>query len=331
MSGGSNKFSEQVKKGKGGQKKGVKLTDLLADSGADELVSRAKADGRFISLAADSFVPDPNQPRKTFEQERIDELRMSIEGRGQLQPILVGEKLPDGTYPIIAGERRWRAIRESKSVLMVDAVVRSNDSDELALLLMQIDENNQREQIPAVENAMAMKRVVDLCKAAGKGQADAAELMGVSPGQISKHLALLGAPSVVTGLSVHGETQDVEVLYSLAKAAESKPEEVAELIDQWRSGELDQNLRKASQDLATEAKQEKKEAKSKGQGSLKTDEKEEKPGGGAAKPKKASAVRLDQNDGEFVITVEFGNKTLSFKVDAETVVSLKSDIAKNWN
>lgn len=101
MSGKGNKFSEKVKKGKGGKSKGVDITDLLADSDANELVGRAKADGRFISLAAESFVPDPDQPRKTFEQERIDELRNSIEGQGQLQPILVGKQLPDGTYPII--------------------------------------------------------------------------------------------------------------------------------------------------------------------------------------------------------------------------------------
>lgn len=329
----SNKFSQQVNKAKS-QKPKVDITDLLADSGSDELIGRAKADGRYLSLPADAFVPDPNQPRKTFDQERIDELRVSIESNGQLQPILVGDRLPDGKYPIIAGERRWRAIGESETVTEVQAIIRSGDVDELHLLLMQIDENNQREQIPAVENAMAMKRVVDICKAEGNDQAYAAKLLNVSAGQLSKHLALLEAPTVVTGLSVHGETQDVEVLYNLAKAAESKPEEVAELIDQWRSGELDTNLRKASKELAGEAKQAKKEGKA--QAGKGTDS-GEKGGKGAKaedvppKPKKASAVRLGLDNDEFMLTVEIGNKKLSFRVEADAVVSLKGDIDKNWS
>ena len=330
----ANKFSEQVSKGKGGQKPKVDITDLLADSGTDELVGRAKADGRYLSLSADSFVPDPNQPRKTFDKGRIDELRVSIESNGQLQPILVGDRLPDGKYPIIAGERRWRAIAESDVVTEIQAIIRSGDVDELHLLLMQIDENNQREQIPAVENAMAMKRVVDICKAEGNDQASAAKLLNVSPGQLSKHLTLLDAPTIVTGLSVHGETQDVEVLYNLAKAAESKPEEVAELIDQWRSGELDTNLRKASKELAGEAKQAKKEGKTQAGSGTEVGEKggkESKADDVPPKPKKASAVRLGLDNDEFMLTVEIGNKKLNFRVEADAIVSLKSDIDKNWS
>jgi len=319
----SNKFSQQINKAKE-QKPRVDITDLLADSGSDELMGRAKADGRYLSLRADAFVPDLNQPRKTFDKERIDELRVSIESNGQLQPILVGDRLPNGKYPIIAGERRWRAIGESEKVAEVQAIIRSGDADDLHLLLMQIAENNQREQIPAVENAMAMKRVVDICKAEGNDQGYAAKLLNVSPGQLSKHLVLLEAPTVVIGLSVHGETQDIEALYNLAKAAQSKPEEVVELIDRWRSGELDTNLRKASKELAGEAKQAKKEGKARpGKGSKADDM--------PPKPKKASAVRLGLDNGEFMLTVELGNKKLIFRVEADAVVSLKGDIDKNWS
>ncbi|MDZ7923708.1 MAG: hypothetical protein U5M23_06535 [Marinagarivorans sp.] len=125
-----------------------------------------------------------------------------------------------------------------------------------------------------------------------------------------------------------------EVLYNLAKAAQSKPEEVAELIDQWRSGELDTNLRKASKELAGEAKQAKKEGKA--QAGKGTDS-GEKGGKGAKaedvppKPKKASAVRLGLDNDEFMLTVEIGNKKLSFRVEADAVVSLKGDIDKNWS
>ncbi|PCS21198.1 ParB/RepB/Spo0J family partition protein [Candidatus Enterovibrio escicola] len=301
-------------------------TDLL------EMVEKAKTDGRYLSLPADSFLPDPNQPRKTFEH--IDELRSSIESKGQLQPILVGDRLPSGKYPIIAGERRWRAICESSLVSEVQAIIRAGDVDELYLLLMQIDENNQREQIPAVENAMAMKRVVDICKSEGHDRAYAAKMLNVSPSQLSKHLALIYAPIVVTSLSVYGETQDVEVLYNLAKASEIKPTEVAELIDEWRSGELDTNLRKASKEIAVEAKQAKKEGKAqvdKDAESGSKGAKEPRDNDVPPKPKKASAVRLGFDNDVFMLTVEVGNKKLSFRVEAEAVVSLKGDIDKNWS
>lgn len=330
----ANKFSQQVNKGNGGQKPKVDITDLLADSGTDELVSRAKSEGRYLSLPVEAFVPDTNQPRKTFDQERIDGLRVSIESNGQLQPILVGDRLLDGTYPIIAGERRWRAIRDSEKVRVVDAIIRSGDVDELHLLLMQIDENNQREQIPAIENAMAMKRVADICRAEGKDQAYAAKLLNISPGRLSKHLALLDAPSVVTGLSTHNETQDVDVLYNLAKASEGKPEDVAELIDKWRSGELETNLRKASKELAGEAKQAKKKKRGLEEGGFGSSERTGKGVGGDDVPpkhKKASAVRLSLDNDEFMLVVEFGNKKLSFRLDACAVILLKGDIDKNWS
>ncbi|MBO1367269.1 ParB/RepB/Spo0J family partition protein [Vibrio cholerae] len=327
----------KAKKTSGDAERVSSVSELLgADGDADilEMVEKAKTDGRYLSLPVDSFLPDPNQPRKTFDPERIDELRSSIESKGQLQPILVGDRLPNGKYPIIAGERRWRAISESSLVSEVQAIIRAGDVDELYLLLMQIDENNQREQIPAVENAMAMKRVVDICKAEGHDQAYAAKMLNVSPGQLSKHLALIDAPMIVTSLSLYGETQDVEVLYNLAKASEVKPKEVAELIDQWRSGELDTNFRKASKEIAGEAKQVKKESKAqvdKDAESGSKGPKEPRDNNVPPKPKKASAVRLGLDNDVFMLTVEVGNKKLSFRVEAEAVVSLKGDIDKNWS
>lgn len=319
-----NNFSKKLVKSKPQKPKNIEITDLLVDSGTDDIVTRAKVDGRYLSLPATSFVPDPKQPRKTFDQQSIDALRESIEKNGQLQPILVGNRLADGTYPIIAGERRWRAIRDSLSIQEVVAIIRGGNFDELSLLLMQIDENNQREQIPAMENAMAMKRIFDLCKEENKDQIYVAKLLSISPSQLSKHLALLEASSVVSSLSTDGETQDVEALYSLSKAAESKPEEVAELINQWRSGELETSLRKASQELASEAKLDKK--KDKKSSTKRGDNSKEK----LTKLKKASSVRLALDNDKFILVVKVGDKKLSYRVDTQTVVALKGDIAKNW-
>lgn len=329
----SNKFSQQINKSKG-HKSRIDITDLLDDSCTESLISRAKESGRYLCLPVNCFVPDPNQPRKTFDKEALDELLVSIENNGQLQPILVGDCLPNGKYPIITGERRWRAIAESEKVSEVQAIIRSGDVDELHLLLMQIDENNKREQIPAIENAMAMRRVINICKAEGNGQAYAAKLLGISPAQLSKHLVLLGAPESVAGLSLHGETQDVEVLYNLAKASESKPEEVEELIDLWRSGELNSNLRKASKELSSEAKKARNDKKSQ---EVKGTEFGEKCDDGSnpdevpVRLKKASAVHLSLDDNEFILKIEIGNKRLSYRVEADVVISLKGEIDKNWS
>ncbi|KEY91317.1 nucleoid occlusion protein [Candidatus Photodesmus blepharus] len=299
-----------------------KISELLlenCDLDMTKLVKKAKDEGRLLSLSVEKFIPDLNQPRKNFDQESLDRLRISIETNGQLQPILVGNQLPNGQYPIIAGERRWRAICESNLIPEVIAIIRSGNLDKLHFLLIQIDENNQREQIPAIENAMAIKRVVDICRSQGKDQAYSAKLLNISPAKVSKHIALLDAPNAVIGLSIDGESQDVEVLYNLAKAFESKPKEVLKMIDQWRSGKLKTNFRKASKELANKTRRLKKS---------KREQDKSKSENVALKARKASDVYLSINEDEFTLTLEVGNKKLSFIVEANTVASLKNDINK---
>ncbi|WP_027710077.1 ParB/RepB/Spo0J family partition protein [Zooshikella ganghwensis] len=220
----------------------------------DEVVTIAKSEGRYLELSPNQLEPDPNQPRKTFDNQALQELQQSIEARGQLQPILIGEQGDSGKYPIISGERRWRAISNSSTVKTVSAIVRSGASDELLLLLMQIDENNQREQVPAIENAEAMQRVVDICKANGNDQAYAASILGVSKGHLSKYLSLLKAPDSIKQLSLNNETQDVVTLYDLARAYQKDKQAVNELVNQWQAGELTGTLRKASRELAENTK-----------------------------------------------------------------------------
>ncbi|MBU2714052.1 ParB/RepB/Spo0J family partition protein [Zooshikella harenae] len=220
----------------------------------DEVVTIAKSEGRYLELSPDQLEPDPNQPRKTFDEQGLQDLQRSIEARGQLQPILIGEQGDNGKYPIISGERRWRAISNSSIMKTVSAIVRSGASDELLLLLMQIDENNQREQVPAIENAEAMQRVVDICKANGNDQAYAASILGVSKGHLSKYLALLKAPDSIKQLSLNNETQDVVTLYDLTRAYQKDQTAVDSLVNQWKSGELIGTLRKASRELAESSK-----------------------------------------------------------------------------
>ena len=111
-----------------------------------------------------SVFPDPTQPRQTFSDEALTELKESIEENGLLQPILVVEDAKEdgvGKYRIIAGERRWRAAMLSEKILRLQVVIRNDISDELKILLAQIAENVHRENMTIIETAESYKRVLD--------------------------------------------------------------------------------------------------------------------------------------------------------------------------
>lgn len=302
-----NLFSEKLKRNKPKKPSDIDISSLLEDTGTDSIIGKAKEEGRYLELPPSQLEPDPNQPRKTFDTQALSELQKSIEARGQLQPILIGEKGDSGKYPIISGERRWRAISNSSQVQSVSAIIRSGASDELLLLLMQIDENNQREQVPAIENALAMQRVVDICKAGGNDQAYAASVLGLSKGSLSKHLSLLKAPDSIKELSLNNETQDVETLYNLSRVAKKNEKAVSKLVDKWKEGELDTTLRAASKELVEDHSKKKPKAHSTNQ--------------------EAQKVFIENREGQPVLVVTVNNKSVSYDISEEALKELKSSLA----
>ncbi len=108
------------------------------------------------SLTIDSIFPNPNQPRKEFNEDRLEELAMSIRQYGVLEPIVV---TPRGEgYMIIAGERRWRASRIASLEAIPAKIIEADDSliEELALL-----ENIQRQDLNVIEEARGFKSLLD--------------------------------------------------------------------------------------------------------------------------------------------------------------------------
>ncbi|NYZ69497.1 ParB/RepB/Spo0J family partition protein [Endozoicomonas sp. SM1973] len=301
-----NSFSDMLKRNKA-KNTSVDITNLLEDTGTDSIIGKAKEEGRYLELSPDQLEPDPNQPRKTFDNHSLKELQQSIEARGQLQPILIGEKADNGKYPIISGERRWRAINNSEHVTTISAIIRSGASDELLLLLMQIDENNQREQVPAIENALAMQRVVDICKANGNDQTYAASMLGMSKSNLSKHLSLLKAPEDIKLLSLNNETQDVETLYNLSRAVKKDEKAVNKLVDKFRAGELDTTLRSASKELIE-------------------DQNKKKP---KTKPVclEAQKVFIEDREGQPVLVITLKNKSVNYELSEEALKELKASLA----
>lgn len=231
------------------------LNDLLGDESADLLIKDAKENGRFRTVAVDLVYPDPNQPRKNFEENELIELRSSIESLGQLQAVLVRDADVDGKFKLIAGERRWRAISSSGTVKTIDMVIVTTEQlSPFKLLQMQHAENNKHVQLSAFEQAQTMANLVELGKAEGLSQADVARAEQTSPAKLSKLLSLLKAPAVVRQLSEQKETQDVETLYNLAQLGEKNPEKLAEVVDAWRSGDLEGNLRQVSKNALQDEK-----------------------------------------------------------------------------
>lgn len=126
--------------------------------------------------------PLPNQPRKTFNDEALDELAESIKARGLLQPIVVRDPDGDGHYEIIAGERRWRAAQRAQ-LHQVPVIIR--EFDDVTALEIAIIENIQREQLNAWEEGEAYRRLIDehghtqeaLARTVGKSRSHVANLM----------------------------------------------------------------------------------------------------------------------------------------------------------
>lgn len=109
-----------------------------------------------IELSADIIKPNPYQPRKTFKQESLQELAMSITEHGLLQPILVYED--EGDYFLIAGERRLRASKIAKQST-IKAIIADVPKDKLRELA--IIENIQRENLNPIDLAISYKELID--------------------------------------------------------------------------------------------------------------------------------------------------------------------------
>ncbi|MBR0376711.1 MAG: ParB/RepB/Spo0J family partition protein [Firmicutes bacterium] len=134
-------------------------------------------------LAIDSVRPNPDQPRKLFDPEKLEELTASIRQHGVMQPLVVVER--EGGYMIAAGERRWRAA-QAAGLKEVPALVRQLDPRQLAEL--SLIENLQREDLTGLEEAQAFS---DLMNGHGYTQEALAERLGKSRSHVANTLRLL--------------------------------------------------------------------------------------------------------------------------------------------
>jgi ParB family transcriptional regulator, chromosome partitioning protein len=134
------------------------------------------------TLPISSVFPHPNQPRKHFDEDALDELAESIKQHGLMQAIVV--RPMDGNYQIVAGERRWRASQRAGLTTIEAKVMSLSDED---TLILSITENVARREMNTMEEAGAYGELVKL----GRTPSEIAKLFGKTEFMVSWHLELL--------------------------------------------------------------------------------------------------------------------------------------------
>jgi ParB family transcriptional regulator, chromosome partitioning protein len=160
---------------------------------AGEMMKADRASIEVRRLPVDQIELDPGQPRKTYDEEAIEERAESLKSVGQLQPARVYWHPPAQKYRLVFGHLRWLGAQKAE-LPTLDCVVVDAPVDEVELRIAQLSENTSRTDMPPLETAVAFSEV--LLKA-GRDAKWLAERLGISKGTVSKALALLKLPQQV--------------------------------------------------------------------------------------------------------------------------------------
>ena len=201
---------------KGGLGKG--LDALFADSNA-----LFTDDAPTQTLKLTEIEPNPNQPRKLFDEDKLMELSASISEHGLIQPILVSP-LSNGRYQLVAGERRWRASRIAGLVEVPVIVKQLSEKEKKEIALI---ENLQREDLNPIETAYGIQALIEEY---GLTQDQAAERVGCSRPAIANSLRLINLPDEVKELTRKGKISAGHARALLAFKDEKKMIEAANFI-----------------------------------------------------------------------------------------------------
>ena len=167
------------------------LSALMADVSIDvdpQVPDRPRRPDLLVPV--EKLVPNPNQPRRDFRAEALQELAASIRVKGVIQPLIV-RGLEDGRYEIVAGERRWRAAQLAQ---LHELPVIIRDFTDSEVIEVAIIENIQRADLNAIEEALAFRQLMDRF---GHTQEKLAEALSKSRSHIANLLRLLSLPEEV--------------------------------------------------------------------------------------------------------------------------------------
>jgi ParB family chromosome partitioning protein len=224
------------------------LDDIGTGRGLDALIdttSEVKTEGssNLNEVEISLIDPNPNQPRREFDQDALQELANSIRELGIIQPITLRKVA--NRYQIIAGERRWRASQLAGLQKIPAYIV---DVEDQGVMEMALVENIQREDLNAIEIALAYQH---LAEAAGMTQAKISERVGKSRAAVTNYLRLLKLPAQVQMalknheiemgharalLSIDSPTQQIK-LFREVQQQQLSVRKVEELVQALKSGD----------------------------------------------------------------------------------------------
>ena len=232
------------------------LDDIGNGRGLDALIDTSDVNTQGSSnlneIAIAQIEPNPDQPRREFDPEALQELAESIKAMGIIAPITL-RKVSDDRYQIIAGERRWRA-SQIAGLTTIPAYIRTVEDENV--MEMALVENIQREDLNAIEIALAYQH---LAETTGMTQAKISERVGKSRAAVTNYMRLLKLPAPVQMalkdkeidmgharalLSLDSPTQQIKLFKEVQKQGYSV-RKVEEMVQMMKKGESLQDTKKA--------------------------------------------------------------------------------------
>ena len=209
------------------------LDDIGSGRGLDALIdthSEVKTEGssNLSEVEIAQIEPNPNQPRREFDQEALQELATSIRELGIIQPITL-RKVEGEKYQIIAGERRWRASQLAGLTKIPAYIVSVEDQNAMEMALV---ENIQREDLNAIEIALAYQH---LAEETGMTQAKISERVGKSRAAVTNYMRLLKLPAQV---QIALKNHEIEMGHARALLAIESPSQQIKVFKEVQQQQL---------------------------------------------------------------------------------------------
>ena len=202
------------------------LDDIEGGKGLDALIDtagvRTEGTSTISEVPLSQIEPNPNQPRRDFDAVALEELASSIRQIGIIQPITL-RQIADSRFQIIAGERRWRA-SQIAGLESIPAYIRTISDENI--MEMALVENIQREDLNAIEIALAYEHLLD---AEGMTQEKVSERVGKSRTAITNYLRLLRLPAQV---QIALQRKEIDMGHARALLAVESPSQQIRLFNE---------------------------------------------------------------------------------------------------
>ena len=222
---------------RGGLGKGLGAIFGEHPSPASEPIQEEQANNKPTELEVGAIKANPYQPRRVFDEEKLQELAASIKEFGVVQPLVVRQK--GKGYELVAGERRLRAAVLA-GLTSVPAIVK--EYDDIKMMEIALVENIQRHDLNPIEEAQGLRRLMAECKLT---QEQAAEKVGRSRVAVTNILRLLNLPDAIQGFIVEGKLNMGQAKQLLGLPKQEQQLEVATAIMEngWSSRMTEQVVR----------------------------------------------------------------------------------------